>query len=205
MRFLGHLLVAIALGACSALPQPPTAPANFYVLAARPAPAPVAQRRDIALEVATPRAWPGFDTTDLVYTRAPFVLDRFATSRWVDTPPRMLAPLIVRALEDTGAFRAVLEPPTTAIADYRLDTEVVRIVQDFSASPSRTDIALRVQLTDLRARRVVATRVFEAVEPSATENAAGGVVAANVALTRLLAQTAQFCVEEALRPAPPRP
>lgn len=191
---LAALLVALALAACST-PQA-LAPDNVtvHVLAARPAPAASAPR-PVTIEIAFPRAGPGFDTTDMMYTRGAYELDRFAVNRWVDTPPRMLSPLLVRALDDTGSFRAVVEAPATASADYRLDTEIVRLVQNFAATPSRAEVAVRAQLTDLRTRRVVATQVFEDTEVSTTESAAGGVAAANAALARVLSRIARFCVE----------
>ena len=200
MKRASSLLAAFALAACSALQAPAPEPVSVHVLAARPAIAAAAQPRDVAIEVAMPRAWPGFDTTDMVYTRGAYELDRFAANRWVDTPPRMLAPLVVRALEDTGSFRAVVQAPAAAPADYRLDTEIVRILQNFSATPSRTEIVVRAQITDLRRRRVVATRVFEDAEVSTADNAAGGAAAANVALARVLGQIARFCVAETTRP-----
>jgi cholesterol transport system auxiliary component len=191
---LAALLAALALAACS-VPQP-LAPDNVtvHVLAARPAPAASAPR-DVVIEVAVPRAAAGFDTTDMMYTRGAYELERFASNRWVDTPSRMLSPLIVRALDETGSFRAVVEAPSAASADYRVDTEIVRLVQDFAATPSRAEITVRVQITNLRTRSVVATRVFEDTEPSATANAAGGVAAANAALARILSRIARLCVE----------
>jgi cholesterol transport system auxiliary component len=188
-------LTATLLCACSELKPPATEPVTTHVLNVRP-PVVAEQRRDIAIEVAMPRAWPGFDSMDMVYQADPYILQRYAVNRWVDTPPRMLAPLLLRALEDSGAFRAVVQPPLTAPADFRLDTEVVRLVQDFGTRPSTMRIALRVQVTDLRARRVVAARVFEDAEPASTETAVGGATAANVALARMLSEVVRFCVAE---------
>ncbi len=194
MKPIAALLVALAIAACS-VPQP-LAPDNVTVhtLAARPAPA-ASTPRDVVIEVAVPRAAPGFDTADMMYTRGAYAIDRFASNRWVDTPPRMLSPLLVRALDDTGSFRAVVEAPSAASADYRVDTEIVRLVQNFATTPSRSEIAVRVQVTNLRTRRVVATQLFEDAEPSAAENAAGGVAAANAALARILSRIARLCVE----------
>lgn len=195
------MLLAVALmGGCANLQPPAPEAVSVHVLAARPPLPPPAQRREIAIEVAAPRAWPGFDTADIVYVRGPYELERFALNRWVDTPAHMLAPLVVRALEDTGSFRAVVQPPGAAPADFRLDTEIVRVVQDFRTRPSRTEIAVRAQITDLGTRRVIATRVFEDSEAAPSENAAGGVAAANAALTRMLGEIARFCVAETSRP-----
>lgn len=200
MKLAFAVLAAFVLASCSALQPPAPEPVTVHVLAAAPTIAAAAPPSNAAIEVAAPRAWPGFDTTDMVYTRGGYELDRFAVNRWVDTPPRMLAPLVVRALEQTGGFRAVVQAPAAAPADYRLDTEIVRVVQNFSATPSRSEVVVRAQLTDLRTRRVVATHVFEETEPSSSDNAAGGVAAANAALARVLTRIAGFCVSETRRP-----
>ena len=188
------LLLAAALAGCSALPAPRVENVNVHVLAAEPLPAATRPQRDVVVEVALPRAWPGFDTTRIVYVRQPYELDYFAASRWADTPAKMLGPLLARALEQTGSFRAVVQPPSAAPADVRVDTELVRLQQDFATRPSRVEITLRVQLTDLHGRRVVAVREFEGAESAPSEDAAGGVAAANAALQRMLGDVAEFVV-----------
>jgi cholesterol transport system auxiliary component len=65
--------------------------------------------------------------------------------------------------------------------------------------PSRVEFTLRAQLVDVREKRVIATRMFDQVENAPREDAEGGVVAANVALQRLLGQVADFCVAAAPR------
>ena len=111
----------------------------------------------------------------------------------------MIGPLIARALEQTGAFGAVLQAPTTVAADLRLAAELVRLQQNFAAKPSTIELALHVQLVDVRGRRVLATRTFEATEVAPSEDAYGGVVAANRALGRVLAEVATFSVAESTR------
>jgi len=64
--------------------------------------------------------------------------------------------------------------------------------------PSRAELTLRAQLTDLRGKRVVASKVIEEVESAPSEDAAGGVAAANEALQRALEQVAEFCVAESV-------
>ena len=153
-------------------------------------------RRTTVIEVASPRAAAGFDTAQMAYVERPYELGYFATHRWVDTPPRMLAPLLVRALERTNAFAAVVPAAGNGAADFRLDIELVRLQQDFTMRPSREQVALRAQLTDSRARRVVAARLFEDEERAPSDDPAGGVVAANAALQRILDRLVAFCLEE---------
>lgn len=186
-------LLSILLAACTTM-RPPVESITLYTFAVQPLQPVAAPKLAAVVEVASPIAWPGFDTPGIVYVREPYELDYFAASRWADTPAHMLNPLIVRALEQTGVFRAVVRAHAGVPADFRLDTEIVRLVQDFDVRPSRVEIALRARLTDLRARRVAASGEFDEIETASAENAAGGVVATNVALQRMLQRIAEWCV-----------
>jgi cholesterol transport system auxiliary component len=197
MRRAGALAIwAVLLAGCVGM-QPPQAEAPaIYVLDARPAAKPARPQRDLMLVVSAPRARAGFDTAQMAFVREPHELEYFAKSRWADTPSRMLAPLLVQALEQTGGFRAVVQAPSAVPADLRLDTELIRLQQNFGTRPPQVEIALRAQLVDLRSRRVLATAEFEEVEPTTREDAHGGVIAANRALQRLLARLADFSAEQ---------
>ena len=197
-RGFAILALAALVGGCAGL-QPPGEVQSLHVLAAGPVPRTKGARQDLVLEVAAPRAGPGFDTVRMAWVRRAYELDYFAAHRWVDTPSRMLGPLLVGALEQSGGFRAVTQAQGAVRADLRLDSEIVRLQQDFSVQPSREELALRVQLTDVRERRVIATRLFEEVEDAPSDDPVGGVIAANAALQRLLQQVADFCIAEAPR------
>lgn len=151
------------------------------------------------LTVNTPIAAAGFNGTHIVYQRNDHELERFALNQWVDTPVQMLAPLIVRAAEGSGGFRSVVRGSTAAMSDFRLDTELVRLQQEFTSNPSRTRLTLRAVLVNTATRRVVATREFDASVASASEDPRGGVVAANMVVNRVLAELAKFCAESVAR------
>lgn len=191
-------LVAL-LGGCSAslLPKPAEQPALYALSDAAPAATTATAARAAAasgptLLVNPPRAAAGFDTRHIVYLRQPHQIEYFAFSQWVDTPALMLAPLIARALERSGAFDAVLLAPSAAAGEMRLDTEVIRLQQDFGTTPSQVRFTLRAVLLDSRTRRVVAVREFDASVPAPTDDAPGGVAAANVAVARVLDELSRF-------------
>jgi len=186
-------LLALLLSGCSALQPPRVEQPTLYLLDAPPGLAARQPQRDLVIEVDAPRAQAGFDTAQMAYVREPHRLDYYAGNRWVDAPARMLAPLLVEALGRSGAFRAVLRAPNSVNADLRLDTELVRLQQDFRTQPSRVQLTLRAQLVDLRANRVIATREFDAEESASSEDARGGVIAANRALARILGELIAFC------------
>jgi cholesterol transport system auxiliary component len=190
----GFAAVAL-LAACAALQPPEADHASTYVLEALPAAGAPRSKRDLVLEVAAPRARPGFDTPQMAYTQRANALEYFARNRWADAPARMLAPLLAQALDQSGGFRAVVQPPSLATANLRLETELVRLQQEFSARPSRVRFTLRAQLIDVDARRVLASAEFDETEAAPSDDPYGGVLAANRALGRLLERLAAFCAE----------
>jgi len=194
-RAAAGFAAAALLAACAAVQAPEADNASTYVLEAPPAAGAPRPKRDLVLEVAVPRARPGFDTPQMAYTQRANALEYFAKSRWADTPARMLAPLFAQSLERSGAFRAVVQAPSLAAAELRLETEIVRLQQDFSAKPSRVRLTLRAQLIDADARRVLASAEFDETEAAPSDDPYGGVIAANRALGRLLERLTQFCAE----------
>ncbi len=143
--------------------------------------------------VAGPRAAPGFDGPRMIYVRRAHELRHYARAEWVEPPAHMLGPLLVRALEHTGRFQAVMAMPGGVSAGLRLDTEIVRLQQEFAETPSRVRFTMRAQLADVAAGRVLGTRELEAVEAAPTDDAYGGVVAANRAVRRVLEEAAGWC------------
>ena len=196
----GHLLAAalslLALAACSALSPTATPPPAFYALDSAPltAPAPASPAAP-TLIIHPPRAAAGFDSQRIIYVRESHKLEYFAHSEWIDPPARMLGPLLVAAIEQTGAFSAVVLTPGAAGGDLRLDTEIVRLQHEFQTSPSRVRFTLRAYLIDDKTRRVLAWRQFEAVADAASDDPYSGVLAANRAVQTVLQQLSVFCAE----------
>ena len=204
-RCAAGLLLALAGGCSALLPKPAsTPPPAHYSLDGAPPATPAARMgpstRSAAaptLLIDLPRAAAGFDSRRIVYTREAHRLEAFAHSEWVDTPARMLAPLIVAAIESNGAFRAAVPVHAGAAGDLRLDTEILRLQQEFGAGPSHVRFTLRATLVDLATRRVLAWRQFDDTAAAASEDPQGGVMAANRAVRTVLEQLAAFCAEGA--------
>jgi len=197
-RALQVLTSTLLLAGCAGITTPPVASETIYVLEALRATKPVHIKRNLVLAISEPQTRPGFDTPQIAYVQQPYELNYFVTSRWADTPARMLEPLLVQAMEQTGSFRAVVQTPGAVPADVRLDTELIRLQHDFVTRPSRVQLTLRAQLIDVRGQRVLAVKQFDESENAAKENAYGGVTAANRVLQRMLDQLAEFCVNESV-------
>ncbi len=199
-RMLGFCMAALGLSACSLLQPKSTSPPSYYALeTARPAVPSSAARSPLAnaptLVISPVRAASGFDSQRIIYVREPHRLEYFSHNEWIDAPARMLGPLMVAALEQTGAFKAVVMTPGSAGGELRLDTEIVRLQQDFQTKPSTVQFTLRVYLVDEKTRKVVAWRTLDNQTAASSDDPRAGVDAANRAVQAVLQELSQFLVQ----------
>lgn len=206
------LLVSLAgllLGACTALAPSTLTPPTLYLLDRVDGQTPTRAPADApSITVARTRAAAGFDSARIAYVRSSHRLEYFAHSEWVDPPAAMLAPLLVATLADSGAFRAVMPAASAATSELWLDSEIVRLQQDFRSQPSHVRFTLRGAIVDTHTRRLLGWREFDADVAAASDDPPAGVAAANEAVQTVLAELARFCVAintaaaVANRPAP---
>lgn len=200
LRLLAVSVAAASLCACSMLQPKAVTPPAFYALeAGQPsgtAPGPVSTAQATSTLVISPvRAASGFDSQRIIYVREPHKLEYFARSEWIDTPARMLGPLLVASITHTGAFKAVVMTPGSASGELRLDSEIVRLQQDFRTRPSRVHFTLRVYLVDEKTRRVLTWREFDGDIAATRDDPYAGVVAANQVVQTVLQEVSQFLAQ----------
>lgn len=186
-------LLAMLLTACSALPSPKVESTHLYLLNAGPVTPAAHAKSDKVLAISMPSGEPGFDTPQIAYMRQVHELEYFKKHQWADTPARMLKPLLVQALEPD--FRAVVQAPGVIPAEIRLDTNLIRLQQNFSTKPSRVQLTLRAQLINAKDKQVIAAKLFDESENTPSDDAYGGVIAANLALGRMLNKLVVFCLD----------
>jgi cholesterol transport system auxiliary component len=192
------IICAALVSGCGALRTAPSPDTVLYSLYGVPtAMTAVAPANGLTLVINPTHAAAGFDSRRIIYTREAHRIEHFAHSEWVDTPARMLAPLIVAAAADSGAFLAVVLTPSAAVGDLRLDTEIVSLQQEFGGTGSQVRFSLRAWLVDSGSRKVLASREFDALVRAGSDDPPGGVSAANEAVRRVLAELAAFCTEAA--------
>ena len=192
-RATAAAILLLLLAGCTPFQPQRAEPVATHLLDASIEATPAGRQGTLTLAVGTPQAAPGFDTARIAYMRRPHELEYFARNEWVDTPSRMLAPLLVRALEQGGDFRAVVSAPGVVAGNLRLDTEIVRLQQEFDTVPSRVRFTLRARLIDPAERRVVRTRLFDVTEAAPSDDPRGAVAAANRAVARVLEELVGFC------------
>ncbi len=196
-----HLVFALTLLLCScSLPLPrPTAgqPVKSYVLEWQGGEeAPVSSPRRDSLLISPTLSTPGFDSSDMAYMRTPYEIEYFANHRWVDSPARMLEPLLVQAAEQSGLFRNVVEAGSGAEVDLRLDSKLIHLQQVCRLNPSQLQLALRVTLTDVASARIIASQTLSVSEAIEARTPYAGVQAANQAVARLLSELQGFLMQQ---------
>lgn len=140
------------------------------------------------LLVSPPQAEPGFETQRMVYVKRPYELEYYAVNQWADTPVKMFLPLLVQTLNQSGIWRDVVPVSGSVPGDYRFDSYAFALQHEFTQQPSRVRVTVRAQLVDIKRSTIVGTQTFEAIELAQSENAYGGVLAANRAVGGLLDQ-----------------
>jgi cholesterol transport system auxiliary component len=194
-------VIAVALGmagvAGCALLSPPDSGGTTAVLDQMPVELPRREPRPVTLLVFPPEAKPIYDTAQMAYAVRPYEVGYFSRHQWGETPSRMLHPLLVRTLESTGYFAAVLAPPYTGRYTYALRTEILELMQDFASEPAVLRLSLRLRLNDDATGRTVATKDIALREPMQQKTPYAGVVAANDATAKALQEVARFVLEKA--------
>ncbi|MBC3808086.1 membrane integrity-associated transporter subunit PqiC [Undibacterium seohonense] len=204
LRYLFGLSTVCLLSSCSVLTANKVDHISVYSLGnAQPTTEPERQENSIdtlrnpetpTIILSMPRAAAGFETKQIAYVRLAFQLEYFSLNQWIAPPSAMLLPLMSHALERTGDFNAVLQSPSRASGQLRLDLEIIRLQQEFFKSPSQVHFTLRAHLIDTASRRVIAWQEFDAAVAAPSEDPYGGVVAANQVVRLLVEQVADFCV-----------
>jgi len=192
---LGVVTVCLAVTSCALLSPPPKVIVQKSVLTEVPPDLPQRMDRGDTVLVYPPKTAPPYDTTQMAYSTRPHEVAHFTEREWGATPSQMLYPLVVRTLENTHAFRAVLTAPFTKRYTYALRTEILELIQDFESDSASSVLTLRFQLTDYAADRVVATKEVSVREPMHERNSYAGVIAANQATAKALREMARYVLQ----------
>ncbi|MBN1944430.1 MAG: membrane integrity-associated transporter subunit PqiC [Bradymonadales bacterium] len=180
-------VLAVLQGSCSLFGSRGKQALQTYIFSPRHVERVADQSANIILLVAPLRS-AGYDSRQMTYTQRPYEHTYYAFSQWAESPPRLIEPLLVQAMEASGLFSSVVDVSATVLADIRMDVELLVLQHEYHVVPSQGRIMLRVQLADLRTRTVLGTRLFESVHPAPTDDPYGGVLALNLALEELLSQ-----------------
>lgn len=202
------VLGAMLLGACSFPGTPQGEARQTFLLQANDTFQPAVMESSklcLSIRVTTPDAAPGLNTARIAYTTEPDRLDYFAYHEWVAPPARMIAEMVETRLDDLGLFGSVVSGSADIRTDYRLDSGLRRLQQDFSEAGSTVFMSIKVSLVDVPGHSLLDSEIFSYREPADARSASAGVAAANRAADQFLADLEVF-LQRALEPVecPPR-
>jgi len=189
--------ISLSVAPGCALMEPAQPQATKAVLDKLPAEVPQRASRGAVLVVFPPQARPLYDTAQMAYTTKPYEIAYFSRHEWAETPAQMLQPLLVRTLQGTRFFSAVVEPPYPGREAYALRTEIREIVADFTAEPAVLRLSLQFRLSEGAAGRIVAVKEISIREPLQAKTPYAGVLAANEATAKALLELARFVLDKA--------
>ena len=195
---IGRAVAAAALFAVAgcALMTPADVATRKEVLDAIPADVPQGRARGATLLVFPPDAAPGYDTSRMAYVERPQQVDYYAKTEWAEKPSRMMQDLLMRTLEATHGFSAVVKPPYAEAYTHALKSEIVEFHQDFTAAAPVMRVAVRVTLVSARSDKPIATKDVRVAQPMREKSPQAGVEAANAAARKALHDIAAFVLEK---------
>lgn len=184
-------LSALALVACSPIKISVT---NQYQLSAYSTKKLAKTQLPVTLLITAPDAAAGYQTAQMLYIKKPYELEAFAKNAWTNPPADMLYPLILQSIQGTNLFKAVTSNAYTLGADYRLDTQLLVLDQNFLKKPSVLEFSVKAVLTHVSDNKVLGSQIISVHTPCPSDTPYGGVVAANQATQQFTAILARFVV-----------
>ncbi|ANN96057.1 TPA: ABC-type transport auxiliary lipoprotein family protein [Legionella pneumophila] len=190
------ILGILTLMSCSPVKVPVT---NEYQLTAYSTKQLTRKPRPITIQVTVPEAVAGYQTEEMLYMKKPFKLEPFVKNAWTSPPADMLFPLLVQSLQSSGYFYAVTSSPYSEEADYRLDTQLLKLEQNFIKKPSVLEFSAKIVLTHISDNQIIGSRIVSLQIPCSQDTPYGGVIAANQATFRFTATATDFVVSHIKR------
>ncbi len=190
MRYL-LVLLSILLTACA--PITPEAN-NKYKLIAFSHEKITAKKTDITILVSHSQAISGYQTEQMLYSDKPYQISSFVKNSWISPPAGMLTPLIAQSLEQSNFFFAVASGPDADKTDYRLDTQIIELQQNFLTKPSQIEFIVQASLSHIEDNRLVSSHTFVIRTPCASNNPYGGVVAANQTIQTFTKELTKYVI-----------
>ncbi len=112
-------------------------------------------RTQHTLLITSPEAVEGYQSEQMIYSTKPFVLNSFTKNGWVSTPAGMLYPLLIQSLQQSGYFKAIASSAYADKTDYRLDTQLLEIQQNFTIKPSVLQVKIKAVVTRVSHNRMI--------------------------------------------------
>lgn len=175
---IGAAFICLLLGGCAVagLGGGSSAPATYNIATPKVSDAP-SSRVARQVTVSPPTAIRALDTDRIMVSASGGRISYYGDSAWSDRLPRLVQSRLVEAMQDSGAFKAVLTAQDRVDGDFAVATEIRSFQLDVEAGSSAATVAIFCKIVDERQGRVIATREFSARTSAPKDDAAAAVAA----------------------------
>jgi cholesterol transport system auxiliary component len=149
---------------------------------------------DTTLLITPTEAVNAYQTEQMQYSTQLYALSRFGKTAWISPPATMLYPLLVQSVQGSGYFYAVSAGAYMSKTTYRLDTQLLKLQQNFTKKPSVLEFKIKAVLTRVIDNQIIASRIFNENINCPQDTPYGGVLAANIATQKLTKRITNFVV-----------
>jgi cholesterol transport system auxiliary component len=182
-------LIVLSLSACSSIKLPVTEQYQLTQFSHKVYQNPHGSK---TLFVSPPEALRGYDNIKMHYSTQAFQVKDFAHHSWLGAPAQMIHPLVTQSLQQSGYFRAVTSGIYSDKTDYRLDSQLLMLQQNFIQEQSSLFLVMKIVLNDVKNSKVIASKILQYQIPCPANNPYGGVLAANKAVRLFTEDTVKF-------------
>lgn len=191
-KWYAWILILIGLGACTPVKIPNITAWQLKAFSQKRWSRTEARH---SILVVLPEAAAGYQSSGMLYVKRRFSLKPFAKHAWVDSPASMLHPLLIESLQSSGYFQAVTSIPFAEPVEYRLDTQLLKLQQNFVKKPSVLEFSAKIVLTQMDKNRILVSRIINLEMPCPQDSPYGGVIAANKISEAFTAKVTGFVIK----------
>jgi cholesterol transport system auxiliary component len=184
------------LSACSAIKNPVT---HQYQLNAFSSEKIASAPTHTTLLITPTEAVNGYQTEQMHYSTQQYSLNNFVKNSWFSPPATMFYPLLIQSIQHSGYFHAISSGSYNSKTDYRLDTQLLKIQQNFITKPSVLELKIKVVLSHVDDNKIIASKIFSQYIQCPEDSPYGGVVAANQASEKLTHDITHFLIHHVRR------
>ena len=203
VRNLLVIFLALALSGCSGLASltNATAPTDLYLLTPKSTFDPSLPRIRQQIVVTEPTATAAVSNNRITVQPSPLEVRFLAGARWVDRAPLIIQSLLIESYENSGKVDAVGPSAIGLRADYIIVTDVrefqaILKETDAPAAPLIADVRLNIKIVDAETDLIIASRSFENLEMSSSDEPIDIVTAFDIALGRVLKQSVEWSIRQ---------
>ena len=149
------------------------------------------------LIVDDPLTSPLYDSRHIVFKKGEIERGFYQYAQWDESVSKRLSSLLLRYLDGAKVFKAVGRRTGVGDGDFLLSSELLSFDHNIEGNPGVANISLRVELSDLRRRKLCGTNIFNVTTSATRFSARGAAEALSQGSAELFKQISEWAPETA--------